>query len=168
MIDITVRSDHRIYYRRPFSGRIPCIFPVNWEHALCRPVWRDCVRHQEVARNWRNFQASGIARHFRRLAPVISVCGRQSGVSGGLRRPIGPKVSGRKFAFPGMLMLASIAVKRAAHRCSLRLETRWRSKTQRRFSVTLAKGDSTCDRSSCCGREGDLPMQFALKDVLAL
>ena len=55
-------------------------------------------------RNWRNFLAFGIMRHFRRLAREISVCARHSAVSGANWRPIRPKVSGRKFSFPGMLI----------------------------------------------------------------
>ena len=56
--------------------------------------------------NWRNFLASGIGRHFRGLAPGNSVCGRQSAVSAADCRSFGPKVSGHKFSFPGMLIQA--------------------------------------------------------------
>ena len=73
---------------------------------LRRLVLEDCVRHHPVAPNWRNFLASGIGRHFRGLAPGNSVCGRQSAVSAANRRSFGPKVSGRKFSFPGMLIQA--------------------------------------------------------------
>ena len=47
-----------------------------------------------------------LGRHFRGLAPGDSVCGRQSAVSAADCRFFGPKVSGRKFSFPGMLIQA--------------------------------------------------------------
>jgi hypothetical protein len=39
----TLRSLHL-----SFSSAFPVIFPVSGEAAAGRPVWEDCVRHQEV------------------------------------------------------------------------------------------------------------------------
>jgi hypothetical protein len=45
----------------------PCFSPCLQGAACRRPVWPDCVRHQEVRANRRDFRASEIARHFRSL-----------------------------------------------------------------------------------------------------
>ena len=51
-----------------------------------RPVWRDCVRHQEVAANRPGFPAPTIPRLFSALAPKVMVCRVYSAGTTGLGR----------------------------------------------------------------------------------
>src|SRR5271166_743940 len=78
-------------------------FGLSAEFGLRRLVPRDCVHHQEVPANPRDFLRHRIARDFRSLPRQgpVSVVG--PAILRGNSWRVSPKVSGRKFPFPRLL-----------------------------------------------------------------
>jgi hypothetical protein len=70
-----------------------------------RLVWRDCVRHQVVGANRRDFLVRRIARHFRELRQLQSVCWVFSAVSATHCRRERSKSLAADFRFQGCCLL---------------------------------------------------------------
>jgi hypothetical protein len=84
---------------RGFSLFFPCYQGIS----DLRPVRRDCVVHQVVRANRRDFLRHGIARHFRSLPRQGSVSVGSPAILRGNPWRVLPKVSGREFPFPRLL-----------------------------------------------------------------